>query len=148
MKRFHFTLEPLLRVREQLEEARKRKLAESLSREEAARADLARVASEQGAATRQMRDAKTGRVNAQQLKVLNRYLAGLQQTRHAQENQLNKLQGEIAQRRDELIAAAQDRKSVETVRDNRLDDHRVETGREEQYQLDEAAQVRARKKVG
>ncbi|MCC6574556.1 MAG: flagellar export protein FliJ [Planctomycetes bacterium] len=147
MKKFNFRLDPLLRVREQLEEARKRKLAESMSREDAAHADIARVAGEQSAAAQQMRDAKTGRVNAAQLKLLNRYLAGLQQTRHKQEASLHKLRGEVAQRRDELIEAAQERKAVETVREHRLEEHRAETGREEQNLLDEAAQVRAKRKA-
>lgn len=148
MKRFNFRLDPLLRVRRQLEQARQRDLAESLSREDAAHADLRRVACEQSSAASQMRDAKTGRVVASRLKSLNRYLSGLQQTRHQQETLIRRLQSEIENRRHELLAAAQERKTVETVREHRLSDYRLEAGRDEQNQLDEAAQLRARRKTG
>ena len=100
---------------------------------------------EEAQAVAQMHDAKTGAVNLPQLRLLNRFLAGLSVTRRQHESDLGALEGEIERRRAELIHAARDKQVVAKFRSRKLEQHRRKEAREEQAELDEAAQNQSRR---
>ena len=144
-RRFRFRLQPLLRIREQAEDFRKRRLGDVVAKREAMLRGLRRMQHEEAQAVAQMHDAKTGAVNLPQLRLLNRFLAGLSVTRRQHESDLGALEGEIERRRAELIHAARDKQVVAKFRSRKLEQHRRKEAREEQAELDEAAQNQSRR---
>lgn len=144
-RKFRFRLQSLLRLREQAQQFRERRVADTLRQKESVEGELRRIAEQENAAVRDLHDAKTGALDMARLRWLNRFVGGLHLARRQHEMDARALEGELARRRAELVKATQEKKVVEKLKERRQDEHKHTLAREEQAALDEAALSQSRR---
>lgn len=140
MKKYKFRLDTLLKIREQEEEMRKSRLGMVMAQRNGLSSTLANLHNQETAAIEQMGDARLGAIQMEEVKYLNRYVAGLGFTRKQAEMDLTAVDKEIERRRQALLAATQNRKALSTLRTKQLIRHQSEMRKAEQGELDEVAQ--------
>jgi flagellar export protein FliJ len=144
MAEFKFRLATLLRLRETTRDERRAELAAAYRADQVLQRQLARLSAELEelkAAAR--RAAGPGRVNVGQLVEAQRY----QQTIESRQCQVNEeraaLAAEIERRRQALLAAEREVRTLEKLRETRHARHRQDENRREIKQLDEVATLLA-----
>ena len=144
MAEFKFRLATLLRLRETTRDERRAELAAAYRADQVLQRQLARLSAELEelkAAAR--RAAGPGRVNVEQLVEAQRY----QQTIESRQCQVNEeraaLAAEIERRRQALLAAEREVRTLEKLRETRHARHRQDENRREIKQLDEVATLSA-----
>lgn len=137
MKRFRFSLERVLRLRSQETEQAKRALGAAIAAEEAARqvAEAARFALVQSTAGVHARE-RAG-LTPFEFGSLRLHIVALQRRLEAAEAELTGAQALTRQRRQELMVARKKERALEKLRERRLEQHTLESLREEQKELDE-----------
>jgi len=140
MTEFKFRLATLLRLRETTRDERGAELAAAYRADQLLQRQLARLIAdleELKAAAR--RAAGPGRVNVEQLVEAQRY----QRTLESRQSQVNEeraaLAAEIERRRQALLAAEREVRTLEKLRETRHARHRQDDNRREIKQLDEVA---------
>jgi flagellar export protein FliJ len=140
MAEFKFRLATLLRLRETTRDERRAELAAAYRADQVLQRQLTRLSAELRelkAAAR--RAAGPGRVNVEQLVEAQRY----QQTIESRQRQVNEeraaLAAEIERRRQALLAAEREVRTLEKLRETRHARHRQDENRREIKQLDEVA---------
>ena len=144
MAEFKFRLATLLRLRETTRDERRAELAAAYRADQVLQRQLARLIAELEelkAAAR--RAAGPGRVNVRQLVEAQRY----QRTIESRQCQVNEeraaLAAEIERRRQALLAAEREVRTLEKLRETRHARHRQDENRREIKQLDEVATLLA-----
>jgi flagellar export protein FliJ len=144
MAEFKFRLATLLRLRETTRDERRAELAAAYRADQVLQRQLTRLSAELRelkAAAR--RAAGPGRVNVEQLVEAQRY----QQTIESRQRQVNEeraaLAAEIERRRQALLAAEREVRTLEKLRETRHARHRQDENRREIKQLDEVATLLA-----
>ena len=144
MAEFKFQLTTLLRLRETTRDERRAELAAAYRADQVLQRQLARLVAELEelkAAAR--RAAGPGRVNVEQLVEAQRY----QRTIESRQCQVNEeraaLAAEIERRRQALLAAEREVRTLEKLRETRHARHRQDENRREIKQLDEVATLLA-----
>jgi flagellar export protein FliJ len=135
-----FRLATLLRLRESTRDERRARLAEAQRADQGLLDQLTRLGIEQQRVQEECRKAAgPGNVDVGRLVDAHRYAVSL----HTREEELKELRQtlavEIRQRREALLKADQDVQVLEKLRDRRLERQRLEEGRKEAKQIDEAA---------
>ncbi|MCA8965914.1 MAG: flagellar FliJ family protein [Planctomycetes bacterium] len=142
MRRFRFRLQPLVRLRSQLERNARRELATAM-------AAVNQVEQQQAAAAQGLRECADQAAGADAVGMLARSLeVGLRRHKWRLDKQLavaerglTKAQGDYAQR-------ARDLKVLQQLRDKRRDEWRLEVQRAEQAELDELSRLQRGIQVG
>lgn len=146
MRRFSFSLEPVLRYRTQAEQQRRRELAEAQQAVLEQQDELQNlVLSEQGQMS-EMRLIHGGPLDVPLLLRFQQYLHHLARRIEESVQQLKKRMETREERRLVLVAASKQRRVLERLRERRWQEYQLELGREEQRMLDEigaGAYVRA-----
>jgi flagellar export protein FliJ len=140
MARFHFRLATLLRLRETARDQRRLQLAEAERADAVLRTQLAEL----GARQRQLQDecraaAAAGEVDLPRLVEAHRYAAALREQAAELEQERRTLAAEIDRRRQTLVEADRDVRTLEKLRESQRQAHRREEERQEARQIDEAA---------
>jgi len=143
MRRFKFSLEPVLKLREQFLELTEQRMREANATLDHERTRVTEANERELLCVRELHDAATGELDLQQLRVMRRYLAGVQRARHSHQMALLKAQEQARRTQLELAEAARDALVVESLRDARLSSHNAEAAASAQKALDEAAVLRA-----
>jgi flagellar protein FliJ len=139
-----FRLATLLRVRESARDECRARLAESQRADQELVDQLTRLGIEQQRVQAECRAAAgPGDVHVGRLVEAHRYAVSLRNREDKLKQQRQTLAAEIQQRRQELVRADQDVQVLEKLRDRRTERHRIEEGRKEAKQLDEAALQKA-----
>jgi flagellar protein FliJ len=143
MAEFKFRLATLLRMREATRDQRRAELAESQRAEAATRCQFSQWQVEWSHLKSTARQATSpGVVEVERLVDAYRYQQTLEARRRQLEEQLAQLTGEIAQRREALLQADRDVRTLEKLRDAQVLRHHQEAHRQEIKRLDEATQLR------
>jgi flagellar export protein FliJ len=144
MAEFKFRLATLLRLRETTRDERRAELAAAYRADQVLQRQLVRLSAELEelkAAAR--RAAGPGKVNVEQLVEAQRY----QRTIESRQGQVNEeraaLAAEIERRRQALLAAEREVRTLEKLRETRHARHRQDENRREIKQLDEVATLSA-----
>lgn len=136
---FRFRLERVRALRERREDAAKQELAGAMLRhrrcEEEVEAAAARIANARAA---QM-DAARLPNSATDFIARQAYLERAERAHQATRQDLERHELELAQRREVLMKAAQDRQALERLKENRRAEHEREQARKEGMTLDEIA---------
>ncbi len=140
MRRFRFSLETVLKVRRQAEEARQRELAEAKALRERCLLGLARLEGDLGGLLEERSRSRQGRLDLnaeawheQRQRGLN---AGIGRAR----DELKELEDAMEAARLRAVEAARERRVLEKLEENQLQDHVFKVNREEQGLLDDLAQ--------
>ena len=135
-----FRLATLLRLRESARDECRSRLAESQRADQELLDQLTRLGSEQQRVQSECRKAAgPGAVAVERLVEAHRYAVSLRAREHGLNERRQKLAVEIQQRRQALVTADQEVQVLEKLRDRRRERHRLEEGRKEAKQIDEAA---------
>jgi flagellar FliJ protein len=136
---FRFRLERVRALRERREDAAKEELAGALMRhrrcEEEVQAAAARIATARAAQV----DATHLPSSATDLMVRQAYLERAERAHQATRQDLHRHELELAQRREVLTKAAQERQALERLKEHQRADHEREAARQEGIVLDEIA---------
>ena len=136
---FRFRLERVRALRERREDAAKQELAGAMQRhrhcEEEVQAAAARIASAHAAQL----DASRATSSATDFIARQAYLERAERAHQATRQDLQRRELELAQRREMLMKAAQERQALERLKENRRAEHEREVARKEGMMLDEIA---------
>lgn len=139
MKKFAFALEPVLEVKRRREEALLEELAKKARAAASAQAALEALRSERHRAQGELRRLLEGKVEVDQVLQGQGYLAGLNVRTETQKRVVRRRQDEVGACRQQVVAAAQERKTLEKLRTRQWEAYLAESRREEQAFLDELA---------
>lgn len=144
---FQFRLERVRALRERAEDSAKEELAASLAHrlrgESMLMAAAARV---DGAREAWRATAGLDGASGAQLRALQSYLERVERARYAAEEDLDRREAEVAERRQALSVVARERQALERLKARRRADHALEAGRRESAALDEMALARHRRR--
>lgn len=135
MRRFRFRLDPLLRVRAQIERLSRRELAASIADANVLDQRLAAAAQGLRDCADQARD--TGAVG----KLARSLEAGLRRHEWRLRNDRNKAQARVDAARAEHVGKARDLRTLERLREKRHTEWRTAVAAAEQMELDELARI-------
>jgi flagellar protein FliJ len=140
MTKFRFRLATLLQLRESTRDERRVQLAESQRADTELHRQLIRVEMEQQQLQRECREAAgPGDVDLPRLVEAQQYASALRAQQTELRRQRQALAAEIDRRRQTLLEADRDVRTLEKLRENQLQAHRQEENRQEGKRLDEAA---------
>ncbi len=135
MRRFRFRLQPLLRLRQQVERSARRELAVAMA--EVNRLDQQIAAAEQG-----LRDcADQAAANTAVGQLARSLETGLRRHQLRLRGKQQKAQERVDVVRSDYVVKARDLKALQRVREQRFADWRTETLKAEQAELDELARL-------
>jgi flagellar FliJ protein len=138
MKKFQFRLETLLRLREAVRDERRSQLADAFR-------VLETLAEQDSKLTREMNElrstvrSRTGAIDVDHLLNSQRYEMVLQLERQKLQQQQLTVNAEIEKRREALVAADQEVRSLEKLRESQSLRHRAEIEQREMKEMDEVA---------
>lgn len=138
MARFQFRLSVLLRLREAVRDERRNQLAEALRVADSLSAQRKQVVDDLHELNRQ-RSVTTGPIDVDRLLAATRYEAVLMLEQRNLERQQTAVAEEIDKRREALVAADRDVRSLEKLREAQQERHREERERQSVKLMDEAA---------
>jgi flagellar FliJ protein len=145
MPEFRFRLEKLLRLRQGTRDQCRLRLAEAQRADEELRGQLVRLAAEQDRLQGQCRQAVApGAVDLDRLVEANRYAAVLRGEEAELHRQRETLAAEIQTRRDTLLQADREVRTLEKLRDRQQQRYRQEEQRRESKLLDERGMCSSR----
>lgn len=140
MKPFHFRLQPLLRIRRQEEDARKRDVAvlqNRINEQQQQALDLNRALQQEGQILRQRHE--SGSVNLEWVGHYHRYVTSAHQAIHQRIARVGEIQKDLHHARTRLIAAARETKKLEMLKQKRKEQYDIQLRRREQIIQDEIA---------
>ena len=142
MKTFSFRLEKLLKLKERFESLKLQAHEEARMRVADQEANLERLLAEKESHTAKEREKLSGSVDVNQLRAYSRYFHHLHLENLAGIDVRNALEVERLGKREELVAAARERKSLEEYKDKLRIRHEREAEKAERAELDEIAAQR------
>lgn len=143
MARFHFRLSTLLKLRESERQQRQIELAQAYEAERLVLEQLATIASEIAAAKERVRKMSSpGEIPVDELLELQRYGLQLRMQSTAMTEKLGVVRNEIDRRRQILVEANRQVRTLEKLREKQSALFELERSRQEQKALDEFGQKR------
>lgn len=139
MKKFVFTLESVLDLKRRREEALLEELAKKVRAAALAEEALKGLRAERRRAQDEVRELLKGKVELDRVCRGRDYVAGLDERIEAQKLVVQRRQGEVKTCRQQVVVAAQERKTLEKLRERQWEAYQKEYRREEQAFLDEVA---------
>ncbi len=139
MRRFVFRLRKVMELRRWRERFSQQRLAEAQQEKEQAHQALETALNDLAQQNEDIRGKINSGFNAGDAIIGHRYEQKLQGVASEKSQTLESCQEEVKQRRDELVEASREKQVLETLRDRRLAEYRLKTGRIEQADLDDVA---------
>lgn len=143
MKRFQFRLQAALDLRRRREEQLRGELAQIQGRRAQEMERLNALLISRDDAMERATDTRTGRADLERLRDFERRLTVFEDAIAGQRELLDLIQRELDRKVAEVVAATQETRALEKLRERRQEEYRQEELREEQGFLDELASIRA-----
>lgn len=149
MKKFAFSLQTVLDLKRRREEALLEELAKRVRAAGAAEEALKELRAERRRAQGQLRECLRGRVEVERVRTVKEYVSGLDGKIEQQRRVVQRRTEEVKSCRQQVVAAARERQTLDKLRERQWEAHQKEFRREEQAFLDElATQGYARQEKG
>lgn len=139
MRKFAFSLESVLDLKRRREEALLEELAKRVRSANAAEEALKELREQRRRAQAEWRKLLRGRIEVEKVRSAQDYVAWLDGRIERQRTVVQRLQDEVRLCRQQVVAASQERKALERLRERQWEAHQREYRREEQAFLDELA---------
>jgi flagellar FliJ protein len=136
---FRFRIERVRALRERHEDAAKQELAGAMQRHRRCEDEVQAAAARLADARAAQLDVTRGPSSSADLLARQAYLERAERAHHATQQDLQRQEIELAQRREALTQAARERQALERLKENRRADHEREVARREGLMLDEIA---------
>ena len=137
MKKFNFRLEALLKLRRQIEDERRRELAEARRKTQQQLRHRRDIDDRSRATVEYKREHQSGVMSVLQLQASSRYMLRLRRDGLAADELLRALRTTEGKKREDLVKAARDRKVYEKLKEQRRDRHYREAAHLESKDADE-----------
>ena len=137
MPRFQFRLQQYLGVKEQIEEQKELEYAHALRRVEEEKARLHQMQNERIEAIESMRRSLLKAIAPIEIRRFNNTIERLKHQIEIQKERVMAAEMYAEEKRQELVQAMKERKALEIVRENALEEFRLEENLQEQKQVDE-----------
>ena len=137
MGRFSFRLQPLLNIKEQIEEQKEIEYGRALRKLEEERTIMAKMLSQRDELIQAFRASLSDMINPADIRGYNNCLERLKQMIKEQRRRIEAAEVFAEKKRKELMEAMKQRKMMESVRETRLTDHMLNEKLTEQKQVDE-----------
>lgn len=134
---FKYRLEPILTLKEKLEESKKRELGLAQQCHDKIRVEKEKLIKEQQAAYEEAKVQSSKKVNVGQLKQFHHYVQYMEQAIVLKNEEMEVAAQKVEQKREELIEAVKERKILENLKEIHLDEFREEEKRKENSIVDE-----------
>jgi len=140
--RFRFRLEAVLKLRHSLEEVAQRTLGKALAAQDAVRAQLAQLRQAQYDTVECRRTEPNAPIDLLQWRAVERFLVVLERRLAQAQVQLREAELRVAEARQELLKAHRAHLMLVRLKERRLEQHTLESQREETRDMDEMAVLR------
>jgi len=137
MPRFQFRLQQYLGVKEQIEEQKELEYAHALRKVEEEKAILIQMQTDRDDAIENMRHSLLKQISPIEIRRYNNTIERLKHQIIVQKERLAAAEVYAEEKREELVQAMKERKALEIVRENALEEYRIEQNLAEQKQVDE-----------
>lgn len=139
MKRFQFSLQKVMEIRQTEEKILQKKHA--LLQKDLDEAMIARdkIVAEKAGELDSLREMEQGSFNSAMYMVRQKYLQSLQNNIERSGERIADLENKVEAARLQLLEKSRERKSIEKLRETRFEEYKRDAGREEQIFLDEIA---------
>jgi flagellar FliJ protein len=137
MKKFKFSLEPVLDVRRRVEEEKQQSLSQRQRELQAAQDELARLHAEFKGFSNVLRDDHQS-LSSEELRSHYAHLEYLDRCITMQHAFISQCRGAVERARVNLVEASKERKVVDKLKDKRFEEHRALEAAIEQKELDDA----------
>ncbi|QEH69609.1 flagellar export protein FliJ [Cellulosilyticum sp. WCF-2] len=134
---FKYKLEPILALKEKLEESKKRELGLAHQCHEKAKAEKEVLVKQREMAYKEAKIQSHEKVNIIQLRQLNYYSNYMEEAIHSKNEEIDLAAKKVEQRREELVEAVKERKILENLKELQLEDYKEEEKRKENNVVDE-----------
>ncbi len=134
---FKYKLEPILNLKEKMEDNKKRELGLANQLYERAKTEKAKLVEARNKAYEEAKMQNSNRVNIEHLKQLNQYLNYMKQEIHHKEQEVIKASIKVDEKRNELIEAVKERKILENLKEIKLEEYKEEETKKENNIIDE-----------
>ncbi len=134
---FKYKLEPILSLKEKMEDNKKRELGLANQSYEKAKAEKAKLVETRNKAYEEAKIQNNNKVNIEHLKQLNQYLNYMKREIHLKEQEVIKAAIKVDEKRSELIEAVKERKILENLKELKLEEYKEEESKKENNIIDE-----------
>ena len=134
---FKFELNPVLSLKEKIEDAKKRELGEANGHKEYLEFKKNSLADEHQGVYRQIKTNSSKQVNIREIQMLNQYSSYVDKQIKQTEIQIKAAKKIVEKKREELMGAVKERKILDNLKEIRLEQYREDTKKIEQILVDE-----------
>lgn len=134
---FKYRLEPILTLKEKLEESKKRELGLAHQHHERIKDEKEMLVKAQEKAYESAKIQFDEKVNVRQLRQLGYYSNYIRKTIELKNQEMSLAEKKVEQRREELIEAVKERKILENLKEIHFEDYKEEEKRKENNTIDE-----------
>jgi len=139
---FHFSLEPVLRHRKLIEEELQKEMAATKRRLLAEEEKLLGLEETKGRCLRELQEKQAKGIRALDISLYSDFIGRVTTQIGAQRKTISGIERSLAKKRKKLVQAMKERKTVETLKKNRLKAYQRDARRKEQKWIDEIALTR------
>lgn len=143
---FKFKLEPVLSLKEKIEDSRKRELGIATIHKEALLNEKLQLMKKKDEAMDEIKTHNNSVVDVQSFKAFNQYSVYMDQAIKAKNKQVQEAQKKVEEKREELLEAVKERKILDNLKDIQNEVFIEEEKREEQRILDDIVTYKYGKK--
>jgi len=141
MKKFQYRLEPLLKVKSEIEKQKQKELADVQRRVVAQREKIEINLKNNLSTQDSQRQKLSGKVSVAEMLIYTRHLMKLKRQKLADKEMLRILDGEFEKKRQSLLAATVERKKFDRLKEIQKLKHLAEFTRQEALQSDEHGRI-------
>lgn len=134
---FKYRLEPILTLKEKLEDSKKRELGLAYQSYEQVNAEKEELVKAKEQAYEEVKNQSHEKIDVQQLKQFRYYMHYMNQAIDLKTKEVERAANILEAKREALIAAVKERKILENLKDIHLEEYREEEKRKENSVLDE-----------
>lgn len=143
---FKFKLEPVLSLKEKIEDSKKRELGVATMHKEVLLNEKLQLMKKKEEAIQAVKSHNSTVVDVQSLKAFNQYSVYMEQAIKAKNKQVQEAQNKVDEKREELLEAVKERKILDNLKDIQNEVFMEEEKREEQRILDDIVTYKYGKK--
>lgn len=143
---FKFKLEPVLSLKEKIEDSKKRELGVATMHKEVLLNEKLQLMKKKEEAIQAVKSHNSTVVDVQSLKAFNQYSVYMDQAIKAKNKQVQEAQNKVDEKREELLEAVKERKILDNLKDIQNEVFMEEEKREEQRILDDIVTYKYGKK--
>jgi len=146
MPKFVFRLQPVLGIKQKVEDLKKDEFGKAVSALAAARQKKIDMENEKEGCVMGLRTSIVKGVRPEDIRQHNQYIDKLKHMIKRQEQVIIQAEAYVEEKRAELVEAMRDRKTLETLKDNNYQEYLTEEKKAEQQIVDEIVSYRGSKK--